>query len=478
MTSRFQLAGLCIALLLPITVPTARGEDAAEVVRRTPFVEIIERACQSTVNIHTEKRQKSLDVVFSASKGSKINGMGTGIIIDERGYIVTNFHVVEDVERLRVTLKDRSSYEASVVAFDARKDLAILKINASRPLPVALMGTSSDLMLGEDVAAIGNAFGYEHSVTRGIVSSLSRDVEVNEEQGYENLIQTDAAINPGNSGGPLINAVGEVIGINVAIRQNAQRIGFAIPIDDARNVIARLIDIERHDRHTHGVIAVDLKQGADRKLVVQSTKPDSPAALAGLLPGDVIVRSGEIPVIDKADLERSLFGRGVDEDITIVVDRNGDRETLKMRLAQLNGRARPSIASTPRAPLTVSTSKPVVEDDRTWSVLGLKLAPLEGLGNQLSGQPYRGGLKVVDVRSQSPADLNGIQNGDVLVGLHIWETISQENVDYVLGHPQLPMLSPLKFYILREGETLFGHFQLMGRQKGLGGTQLSEAAQR
>ncbi|MCA9080437.1 MAG: trypsin-like peptidase domain-containing protein, partial [Planctomycetaceae bacterium] len=268
-----------------------RAEDSATRVshRNTAFVQNIRRACDSTVNIHTEKRQKSLDVVFSASKGTKINGMGTGVIIDERGYIVTNFHVVEDAEVLRVTLNDQSSYFARVIDTDPPEDLALIKIDATRTLPVMPMGTSSDLMLGEDVAAIGNAFGYEHSVSRGIISALGRDVEVNEHQAYRNLIQTDAAINPGNSGGPLVNIDGELIGINVAIRAGAQKIGFAIPIDDARRIIAQLISVERRQDQFHGIVTRDHKQGLDRHLVVQSVIPNSPAATAGVQPGDVIV---------------------------------------------------------------------------------------------------------------------------------------------------------------------------------------------
>ncbi len=149
--------------------------------------------------------------------------MGTGIIIDERGYIVTNHHVVNGVDKVSVTLDSGSTYSAVVISEDPVRDLAVLKIQASVPLTVMPLGTSSDLMLGETVFAIGNAFGYESTITVGIVSALHRDVEVNDTQSYKNLIQTDAAINPGNSGGPLINLNGEVVGINVAIRAGTRR---------------------------------------------------------------------------------------------------------------------------------------------------------------------------------------------------------------------------------------------------------------
>ena len=176
--------------------------------------------------------------------------MGTGVIIDERGYIVTNYHVIQDVDVITVTLDGGSSYEGRPVSYDRKHDLAIIKVAANEQLTVMKMGTSSDLMLAESVYAVGNAFGYEHTVTAGIVSQLHRDVEVDETQAYENLIQTDASINPGNSGGPLINLNGEVIGINVAIRSGAQRIGFAIPIDDARRTIAQIDECGTPERNS------------------------------------------------------------------------------------------------------------------------------------------------------------------------------------------------------------------------------------
>ena len=171
--------------------------------------------------------------------------MGTGTIIDERGYILTNYHVVSDVRRIEVTLDDGRGCMAELVAYDAAADLAVIKIPATKPLPVIRIGTSADLMEGESVIALGNAFGYEQTVTRGIISALGRDVQVSDTQSYDDLIQTDASINPGNSGGPLLNIDGEMIGVNVAVRAGAQGIGFAIPIDSALNVAAKLLNVQR-----------------------------------------------------------------------------------------------------------------------------------------------------------------------------------------------------------------------------------------
>ena len=192
--------------------PASRAES-----RRTAIVLAIESQRDSVVNIHGQK------LVGGADDGTdgevrRVNGMGTGVVVDPRGYAVTNYHVVEGVRRIEVTLASGKAVAASLVSHDPRTDLAVIKIDTDDSLPVATIGTSSDLMIGETVLALGNAYGYEHTVTRGIVSALHRNVEVSRTQRYEDLIQTDASINPGNSGGPLLNIDGQVIGINVAVR--------------------------------------------------------------------------------------------------------------------------------------------------------------------------------------------------------------------------------------------------------------------
>lgn len=464
MTLRTRPAGFATLLFIFCCSSLLQGADSGlpstpvSETRLSPLVRAIDRTKQSCVNIHSEKRARTADVLFSAGKDKKISGMGTGIIVDERGYIVTNYHVVRDVESLRVTLCDGSGFDARVISYDSREDLAIIKIDSADPLPVMPFGTSSDLMLGEDVIAIGNAFGYEHTVTRGIVSALGRDVDVDEEQSYRNLIQIDAAINPGNSGGPLLNSDGEVIGINVAIRAGAQRIGFTIPIDDARIVISKLLNIERLNNTYHGLELTDSKQGPTRKLIVRAAQTGSPGDAAGIKPGDVIVRVGPNKVTDAADLERTLLGRPVGEQVAVEVERNGSTEQVTLQIAALGAdrstparRTLPSVAAAPAA---------APADDKLWTVLGVRLTKVITGDTQLQGQPYRGGMQITEVRADSPAAKNGLHSGDVLVGLHVWETVTPENVTYVLNHPQFTTFNPLKFYILRERETLYGHFDL------------------
>lgn len=453
MMKRLFRITLCAALLA-----LSAGSSYASSMRATPVTKAVQRVEASVVNIHSEKRAEDGSSLFSVDRGQKVNGMGTGIIFDERGYIVTNHHVVEGVDALRVTTKDGSNYTASVVSFDRKHDLAVIRINSSRPLTVMPLGTSSDLMLGETVLAIGNAYGYEHTVTGGLISALSRDVEVNEKQSYRNLIQTDASINPGNSGGPLINLDGELIGINVAIRAGAQRIGFAIPIDDARLIIAQLINTERLSNTWHGLVSQDVKHGADRKLVVDNTIADSPASKAGLKTGDVILKVGEISVVDGADFERSLLGRQAGDQVELQVRRNDKTEKLSIAMAAVTQKPASAVTTIIRAP----SAKPDDLSEKCWKLFGVKMSPLPDGERNLVAPKYRGGMRVTSVRPNSSAALNGIQQGDVLVGLHIWETVNFENVSYVVEHPQLRSFAPLKFYVLRGDETLWGHLPLTG----------------
>ncbi len=452
MTQRILFCGLSCTLLSLAALAQASEQ------RETAIVKAVKRAVPSVVNIHTEKPAQEGQTVFSSGKGRRINGMGTGIVVDERGYLITNYHVVADVELIRTTFEDGSDYEAHTVAFDKEHDLALIKVDAGKPLKVVPLGTSSDLMLGETVIAIGNAFGYKSTVTLGIISALGRDVDVNETQSYKNLIQTDASINPGNSGGPLLNLDGDVIGVNVAIRAGAQRIGFAIPIDDARKIVARLMSIENLDQNTHGIISKDVKTASQRHLIVMGSQPDSPAASAGLKPGDIVLKVGELSVTDAVDLERALLGRKTGESVDITVRRADKTEKLALSLvAQRIGK------SSLNAQVVSRANNDDPETDKIWSSLGIRVASLPSAQQHLVAPRYRGGMKVLDVRPDSPAARNGIRKGDILVGLSKWETISSENVTWILNQPTTGGQDALKFYLIRGSETLYGHLQVASK---------------
>lgn len=424
------------------------GSSAASEARITPMVSAVKRAAPSVVNIHSEKL-----------RGGKISGMGSGIIIDERGYIVTNQHVIADVDTLRVTLMNGATFQAKVVSFDRKHDLALLKIDSPEPLPVIPLGTSSDLQLGETVVAVGNAYGYEHTITAGIVSQLHRDVEVDEKKGigYKNLIQTDASINPGNSGGPLINLDGEVIGINVAIRQGAQRIGFAIPIDDARELIARNLMSSRSLEHLwHGLVGRDFKSSGDMQLVVQRVEPSSPAYDAGLRQGDVVLEVNNRHIRDLTDFERSVLGCRPGQSLNVRFRRNGEENPTQLQIVAL----KPTPSSQPSVSAQSVTHQGQPRD-ASWQVFGVALDGANPVNVSELGLGYESGLRILEVRPGSPAAVRGAQPGDILVGLHIWQANKPADVIYVLNHEELyGELNPLKFTFIRGNKAYFFNLNL------------------
>ena len=334
--------------------------------------------------------------------------------------------MVDGVKEIRVTLADKASNIATLVAHDSKTDLAVIKITATRKLPVITIGTSSDLMIGEPVVAVGNAYGYEHTVTRGDHQALHRAVAVSDTQSYRDLIQTDASINPGNSGGPLLNIDGEMIGINVAVRAGAQGIGFAIPVDMAIAVAAELMSVQRQGTW-HGITSKP--NGTANQCVVGQIDDESPAAKCGLQSGDVITSVGDSPILRPLDLERSLLGHQPGEEVALSVHRNQEPLTINLVLG--------------------SSPKRMTDNEGIWETIGLRLEPAPA--SQLKGyqKQYRGGLVVTAVRPDSAAAHEGIHRGDILLGMHVWETVSLENVAYIVKSPEFGSLQPLKFLILR-----------------------------
>ncbi len=414
----------------------------ASSLRRTAIVEAVEKVRDSVVNIQGRKIVRGEPSEPGGNEPFRqVNGMGTGVIIDARGYILTNYHVVENVETIQVTLSDRRSFVARLSSNDSVSDLAVIKIDAGRPLPVIPCGVSSDLMSGEPVIAVGNAFGYEHTVTRGIISSLHREVQVSATQKYHDLIQTDASINPGNSGGPLLNIDGEMIGVNVAVRVGAQGIGFAIPVDEVLEIAARLLSTEQIDRIVHGVVGETRSVDTDRYFAVVGIREGSAAAKSGLQPGDVIAAVDQSPVKRAIDFERALLGQPAEQSLALSIQRDGQAKTLQ---------------------LVLPSASPEADDfeQRTWRLLGLRLIPASKEECQRAASRYRGGMRVLAVRADGPAARQGIRTGDVLVGMHVWETISRDNVVYVLNHADLESFQPLKFFVLRGDETLYGFMQV------------------
>jgi serine protease Do len=453
--------------------------------RQTPVVDVVRRVKEAVVNIHSERtvRADTVDELFAhAASQHRVNGMGTGIVLDPRGYIVTNQHVVDDVSLLRVRLADGTTLPARIIARDPENDLALIKINPPRPLPVMPLGTARDLFVGETVVAIGNAYGYDHTVTVGVVSAVGRDVTLNKEVRYKSLIQTDAAINPGNSGGPLVNVYGELVGVNVAIRAGAQGIGFAIPVDTMIRSSAGLL---ARTRQLQGAlpIGVALRDEVDldrpgpghtitRQAVVDTVDPETPATRAGLRPGDVLVRVGDQPITSTLDLQRALLERDSGR-LALVVRRENSNRELSLELQPSRAtpvlprteasqdagnrlvRPSPPEAAAPGAGSSPDKAAPApVKDvsERLWQQLGVRLAPVGADVVARQHPQLHGGLAITEVRPETLAARAGFRAGDILVGLHTWEMLTTENVRFVLDHPDRATFSPVRFYILRAGQ--------------------------
>ncbi len=411
----------------------------ASELRQTPVVRAVREAAPAVVNIRGEKTVTETTGYGRSESARRVNGMGTGVVIDQRGYIVTNYHVVEGVRRIEVTEASGARHVAQLFARDPHTDLAIIKVKPEEPLTVIPLGRSSDLMPGETVIAVGNAYGYEDSVTLGIVSALHRAVQVSDAQFYEDLIQTDASINPGNSGGPLLNVDGEMIGLNVAVRAGAQGIGFAIPVDRVVAVVSDLIESKVEEQAWHGIEFEPEPRGDGNGAVVSAVEPGSPAEEAGLKRGDALVAVEGVRVERALDFSRAMLDEQAGQSVGLTLEREGDSVHLDLTLAK---------ASRSRQPARNSF----------WDVLGMELEPIssEEFRRRFRTR-YRGGLTVTAVKSGGPASRQGIKPGDVLVGMHIWETISMANVSYIVNRSDFSEFVPVKFFILRGDETLYGY---------------------
>ncbi len=326
--------------------------------------------------------------------------LGSGFIINKEGYIVTNNHVVDNAREIIVTLHNEKDYKAEVIGKDKKTDLALIKIEAEEDLPVAALGDSEELGVGEWVLAIGNPFGLAETVTAGIVSAKGRVIGAGP---YDDFIQTDASINPGNSGGPLFNFWGEVVGINTAIIAAGQGIGFAIPINMAKELLPQLKEKGRVTRGWLGVgiqavtsqlaesFGLEEKKGA---LVSQVFK-DGPAEKAGIKQGDVILEFDEKEIKEFGDLSRIVASTPVGKTLTIKVFRNGKVIPLQATVAEMEEPT--EVARAPsRKPLGLTVQNITPEIARSL-----------GLEGEM-------GVVVTGVEPGSPAAKAGIRRGDVI----------------------------------------------------------------
>jgi serine protease Do len=415
--------------------------------------------CESVVFIQGDKVEERRGGAIDTER--TFNGMGSGIIIDERGYIVTNYHVVKDIRKIQVKTHDDKDFVATLVAKDTDTDLAIIKIPVRTPLKPITFGRSNDLMVGESCIAIGNPYGYVFSLTDGRISAINRDVNVNDSSlVYRASTQTNTEINPGNSGGPLINVLGEMIGINVAIRQGANGIAFATPVDKVVEVAAKLIGDIANQHVIHGLTVSQVEPAIyDAKkgfiIRVESVESNSPAALAGIQKGDFLTGIGKYPLRNKLDFYRALLDLKANDEIAFSYTRN--KESFDVNVA-MGGAARngafaqrpvqaqpaavtPSIASNATPNAERPTSRSTEFDRAVWENLGIQYAPIPAqefertfpkfLVDAEGKIRYEGGVVVKAVREGSPAEQACLTTGDVIVTIGPWKTTSANDIRFV-----------------------------------------------
>jgi serine protease Do len=396
--------------------------------RRTPVVEAVQRARPSVVNIYTEQRAPRspfgfrdpfFDEFFGRFGGPrrKARSLGSGVIIDSRGHVLTNEHVIAGASRVRVHLSSKETYAAHLVGSDRRLDLAVLQIvghKRRRFVPVAL-GRSHDLMIGETVIAIGNPFGLKHTVTTGVVSALDRTIK-ERNRSYQHFIQTDAAINPGNSGGPLLNINGKLIGINTAVHRGGAGIGFAIPIDRAMQVYQQLV---RFGRVQPGWLGLSVQRDHRGRLRVRSVEPNSAAAAAGVRRGDGIISLNGKRVHSRAQY-RGMVNRLI----------AGDRVRLRLH----------------RGLLTFSAKRLDAQaaSRRALRLLGVTLG--DAIARDARGRRVRVGARIREVR-RGLARRVGIRPGDLIVQIGNQEITSSAAAMKVMG--MIPPGSHVLFLIQR-----------------------------
>ena len=352
----------------------------------------------------------------------KQQGLGSGFIIDTEGYIVTNNHVVEDADQIKVRLKNDTDFDAEIVGRDPNTDLALIRIKGAKDLPAVPLGDSDRLKVGQWVMAIGSPFGLEQTVTAGIVSAKGRVIGAGP---YDDFIQTDASINPGNSGGPLVNMAGEVIGINTAIISSGQGIGFAVPVNLAKGVIDQLKD---RGEVTRGWIGVAIQEingemaeyyglGDSKGVLVADVFEGDPADTAGIRPKDIILTVNGKKIETGRQLTGMIADVPVGETAEIRVMRDGKEKTFLVKVAKREDE-----------PMASHRPKRAAEDE-----LGLEVATLDEEMARQFKMDEAGGVIVVRVERDSPADKAGVMRGDVIREINHQEVRSTAEYEKVIS---------------------------------------------
>jgi serine protease Do len=417
--------GISTAVKHPETVVSTGSNVSETPMIPANFNELAEKVRPGVVNIQVVKKIKNIDFGFhrffgtpfsernpfgdffgpfserNPPRGFEQRGVGSGFVMNRDGYILTNNHVVEDAEQIKVKLTNGKEYDGKIIGRDSKTDLALIKIEASSDLQPLNLGNSDDLKVGSWVVAVGSPFGLEQTITAGIVSAKGRVIGSGP---YDNFIQTDASINPGNSGGPLINMKGEVVGINTAIIASGQGIGFAIPINMAREIAPQLQEKGHVTRGWLGVAIQEVTPGLAKSFDLKEKKgalvaqviSGSPAEKAGIERGDIIIEFDGKEVTDSKDLPRMVASTHVGKAVTIKLIRDGKTLEQQMKVGEMEEK--------------VEVTK-VPSSHKSLGITVQNLTPeiAKGLGLKKDM-----GVVVTRVEPGSPAADAGIQTGDLV----------------------------------------------------------------
>lgn len=451
---------------LPIVLTQAQHTESPLYNLEESFIGIAEEVKPAVVNLRIEKKVKGagrwgtffhdfedrffkspFDDLFGRffdefEQEHKIRSLGSGLIVDKQGYILTNHHVIQGADEIKVKLIDGREFDGKVKGTDSKTDLALIKIEARDSLPVVRLGDSDKVKIGSWAIAIGNPFGLEHTVTIGVVSAKGRAIGATT---YEDFIQTDASINPGNSGGPLVNLRGEVIGINTAIVAGGQGIGFAIPINMAKQVIDALITKGKVTRAWLGVTIQDLTEELARHfnvkpregVVVADIVKDSPADRAGFREGDIIKKIDEKAVSQPRELQREVAKKIPGDSARLTVLRNGRERTLIATLEEM-----------PSQPERIS------QKETPSSSLGIIVQNLTpSLARRYKLDEKEKGVIITDIQRGSFADVAGLQVGDLIKEINHKRINNLE--DFEKGTEKIDQTKGMLFLINRAGQKTF-----------------------
>lgn len=336
-------------------------------------------------------------------------GTGSGVVISKDGYLLTNEHVISDADEIKVNFADGTSYKAKIVGKDRTNDLAVLKIEAKKNLSFLEMGDSDKVRVGEWVIAMGNPFGIGMTLTAGVVSAVNRDLSINKNSNYKNLIQTDASINPGNSGGALVNSNGLLIGINTAIMPSGQGIGFAIPVNRAKRIVGDLIKYGKVKKVSIGVSLQDItKELADyfevpqEGVLVTSVSESSAASNSGLVPSDIILKIDGKKVNDVATYDHLMDKYSIGQSCDFEILRKNKKYNLKIN---------------------------IIENKASKNCLGIEVKKIDDSLIEKYGLVIDEGVVVVDLDQNSPAAEIGMKPGDVILQINSKNTLNVKGFD-------------------------------------------------